>query len=165
MTKALLQTLTPQKHILEIEGVDRMFNETEEREIEEVYSETEGVYSYNEVVDKKVLPPERKGYSLRNPLSVNYSDKRSTRLSIRWNNLIAGSNELHSVSKAYINVVDYIIYFGKLTPLTNIITNETILTQYSINRGLNVFGNKVEAAVQKELQQFHYCRVVEPNKP
>ena len=100
MTKALLQTLTPQKHILEIEGVDRMFNETEEREIEEVYSETEGVYSYNEVVDKKVLPPERKGYSLRNPLSVNYSDKRSTRLSMVWDNLIVGSNEIHSVSKA-----------------------------------------------------------------
>ena len=38
MTTALLQTLTP--NILEIEGVDRMGNETNEREIEGVDSET-----------------------------------------------------------------------------------------------------------------------------
>ena len=38
-TTALLQTLTPpQNNILEIEGVDRMGNETEEREIEGVDS-------------------------------------------------------------------------------------------------------------------------------
>ena len=30
-------------------------------------SETKGVYSDNEGVYNKVLPPERKGYSLRNP--------------------------------------------------------------------------------------------------
>ena len=55
---ALLQTLTPPpNNILEIEGVDRMGNETEEREPEGVDSETEGVDSYNEGVDNKFLPP------------------------------------------------------------------------------------------------------------
>ena len=44
-----------------------MGNETEERKIEGVDSETEGVDSYNERVDNKALPPEIKGHSLRNP--------------------------------------------------------------------------------------------------
>ena len=82
-----------------------------------------------------------------------------------WNNLIVGSSELHSVAKAYINVVNAITSFVKLTPPTNIVTNETILTQYRIKQGLKVFGNKVEAAVRKELHQSHDIRVVEPKKP
>ena len=63
-----------------------MVNETEGREIEGVDSETEGVDSDNEGVDNKVLPPERKGYILRNPPNVNYSDRRATRISMAWNN-------------------------------------------------------------------------------
>ena len=122
--------------------VDIMGNETEEREIEGVDSETEGVESDNEGVYNKVLHHERKGYILRNPPNVNYSDKRSTRLSMGWNNIIVGSNELHSATKAYINVVNAINYFVKPTTPTNIITNETILTQYIINQGLRVFGIK-----------------------
>ena len=69
-----------------------MGNETKERELEGVESETEGVDSDNEVVDNKVIPPEIKGYILRNPPNVNYSDKRATRLSMVWTNLIVGSN-------------------------------------------------------------------------
>ena len=46
-----------------------------------------------------------------------------------WKNLIVASNELHSVAKAYINVVNAITYFVKPTPPINIITNNTILTQ------------------------------------
>ena len=100
-----------------------MGNETEESEIEVVDSETKGVDSYNEVVDKKVLPTDRKGYILRNPPNVNYSDKRATRRSMGWNNIIFGSNELHSVAKAYITVVNAIASFVKPIPPTNIITN------------------------------------------
>ena len=59
-----------------------------------------------------------------------------------WNNLIVGSNEIHSVAKAYVNFVNAITSFVKPTPTTNIITNETILTQYSIKKGLKVFGKK-----------------------
>ena len=66
-----------------------------------------------------------------------------------WNNLIVGSNELHSVAKSFINVVNAITFFVKPTPPTNIITNETILIQYSIKLGLNEFGKKFEAAVKK----------------
>ena len=110
-------------------------------------SETEGADSENEVLDNKVLPPERKGCSLRNPPNINYSDKRATWSSMGSNNLIVGSNELHSVAKAYFNVVNDIATFVKPTPPTNIITNDTILMQYSINQGLKVFGKKGEDAV------------------
>ena len=82
-----------------------------------------------------------------------------------WNNLIVGSNEIYSVAKDYVNVVNAITSFVKPTPPTNIITNKTILNQYSIKKGLKVFGNKGEAAVRKELQYFHYHRVVKPKKP
>ena len=44
-----------------------MGNETEERKIEGVDSETEGVDSDNEGVENKVLPPDIKGYILSNP--------------------------------------------------------------------------------------------------
>ena len=57
------------------------------------------------------------------------------------------------------------IFLMLSTPPTNIITNETILTQYSINQGLKVFGKKGKAEVRKELQQFHDHRVFEPKKP
>ena len=117
-----------------------MGNETEERKIEGVDSETEGVDSDNEVVDNKVLPTEIKGYILKNPPNFNYSDKISTWLSMGWNNLIFGSNELHSVAKFYINVLNAITSFVKPTPTTNIITNDTILTQYIIKQVLKVFG-------------------------
>ena len=157
MKTALLQKLTlppPPNNILEIEGVDIMVNETEEREIEVVESETEVVDSDNKGVDNKVLPPGRKGCILRNPPNVNYSDKRATRLSMGWNNLIVGSNEIHSDAKAYVNVVNAITSFVKPTTPTNIITNETIMTQYSIKQVLKVFGKKGEAEVQKNYSSF-----------
>ena len=126
-----------------------MGNVTEEMEIEGVESEMEGVDSDNKGVDNNVLSPERKGYSLRHRPNVIYSDKIFTRLSMGWNNPIIGSNELHSVEKSYINVVNAIISFVKPTPPTNIITNKTILNQYSIKKGLKIFGKKGEAAVRK----------------
>ena len=125
-----------------------MGNETEERGVEGVGSETEGVDTDNEGVDNKVLPPEINGYSLSNHPNVNYSDKRATRISMGWNNLIIGSNEIHIVAKAYINAVNAITYFIKPTPPTIIITNETILTQYRIKQLLKVFVKKGKAAVQ-----------------
>ena len=65
------------------------------------------------------------------------------------NNLIVGSNELHSVEISYVNDVNDIETFVKPIPLTNIITNKIILTQYSINKGLKAFGKKRESEVQK----------------
>ena len=82
-----------------------------------------------------------------------------------WNSLIFGSNEIHSVTKSYVNVANSITSFVKPTPPTNIITNETILTQYRINQGLKVFGNIGEAEVRKGLQQLHDRRVFELKKP
>ena len=68
-----------------------------------------------------------------------------------WINLIVGSNELHSVAKSYIKAVNAIASFVKPTSPTNIITNETILTQYIVKQVIKFFGNKCEAAVWKEL--------------
>ena len=38
------------------------------------------------------------------------------------------------------------------------------MKQYIINQGLKVFGKKGEAALRKELQQYHDFRVVKPKK-
>ena len=141
-----------------------MVNEGEESKIEGVDSVIEGVESENKVLDNKVLTPERKGYILSNPPNISYSDKRATRRCMTWNNLTVGSNELHINLKVNINVVNSIASFVKPTPTTNIITNETILMQYSNKYILNVFGKKGEAEVWKELQQFRDIRVVEPKK-
>ena len=66
-----------------------------------------------------------------------------------WNNLIVGYNEIQSVAKAFVNVVNAITSFVKPTPPTNTIANETILTQYSIKQGRKVFGKKGKYALQK----------------
>ena len=82
-----------------------------------------------------------------------------------WNKLIGGSHALLSVANPYVNVFNAIATFVEPTPPTNIIKNDTILTQYNIKEGIKVYGKKFYAAVQKELQQFHDHRFVEPNKP
>ena len=66
-----------------------------------------------------------------------------------WNNMIVVYHDLHNVEKAYVNVVNYISTFVYPTPPTNIITNDTILTQYSIKQVLKVFCKKIRAAVRK----------------
>ena len=47
-------------------------------------------------------------------------------------NLIVGVCALHNVAMAYVNVSNTIDTIVESTPPTKIITNETILTQYSI---------------------------------
>ena len=121
--------------------------------------------SDNEVVDNEVLPTELKGCILSNLPNFNYSNIRSTQRYMGWNNLIFGYNELHSVTKSYVNIANSIDIFVKNNPPTNIITNKTILMQYKSKQGVNVFGNNGKAALQKELHQFHNHRVVKPEKP
>ena len=75
-------------------------------------------------------------YCLHNPLTINYNNVRDNHSSVVWINLIVGSYALHNVTKAYENVVNSIATFVQSTPPTNIITNETNLTQYSIKQGL-----------------------------
>ena len=53
------------------------------------------------------------------------------------------------LQKSYINIVNDISTFVEPNPLTNIITNKTIIPQYSIKQGIKVFGKKREAAVWK----------------
>ena len=119
----------------------------------------------NEVVKNEVLHPERKVYRLQNPPTINYNDSRSNLCPVGWRNLVVGYHALHSVSKSYVNVTNDILTFIEPTSPTNIITNYTILIQYSIKKRLKCFGKKIEAEVQKQLQQFHDCRFVDPNKP
>ena len=56
--------------------------------------------------------------------------------------LIVGCHALYSVAKAYVNILNSIATFVEPTPPTNIITNETILTQCIIKQGFKVFGKK-----------------------
>ena len=58
------------------------------------------------------------------------------------NNMIVGYRALHNVVKSYVNPVNDISNFDETTPPTNIITNKTILKQYSIKQGLKVFVKK-----------------------
>ena len=79
-------------------------------------------------------------------------------------NLIVGYHDLHIVVKAYVNIVNAISTFVEPISSTNIIKNETILTQYSTKQALKVW-KKSEASVRKYLQQFHNCRVFNPKNP
>ena len=67
--------------------------------------------------------------------------------------------------ETYINVVNAIASFVKPKSQTNIITNVTILTQYNMKQGLKIFGKKGWSAVLKEIQKFHYLRVIKLKKP
>ena len=120
--------------------------------------------SDNEVVGNEVLPTDRNGIAYGNTqYQLQWQKSHSALHGTEQSNF--GSNELHIVAKAYVNVVNVIDILFKPTPQTNIVTKDTVLTQYRINQGLKVFGIKVKAAVQTELQQFHDRRVVEPKKP
>ena len=83
----------------------------------------------DEGVENEVIYTEWRGYRLQNLPTINYNDGRANGRSMGYNNLIFGSRALHNVAKTYANVVNYIATFVEPTPQTNIITNETILTQ------------------------------------
>ena len=69
-----------------------------------------------------------------------------------WSNLIFGALALHNVVMAHFNFVNAVANFVEPNTPTNIITDDTILKQYSINKGLQAFGDNGEASVQKYLQ-------------
>ena len=71
-----------------------------------------------------------------------------------WINLIVGAHALHNFAKAYANITNDTTTFVEPNPPTNIITNESFLTQYSIKQGLKVFAQKGEASVQKNWNSF-----------
>ena len=128
-------------------GIEVVDNETEGGEIEGGESENEGV-------ENEVLPLKRKGYLLQNLPTINYNDGRVNWWSMDWNNLIVGYHALHSVAKAYVNVVNSIFTFVEPTPPTNIITNDTIHNQYSIKHGLSVFIKKARLQYKNSYSSF-----------
>ena len=129
-------------------------------------AENEGVENGGRVtIYANDLPPERKGYFLQNPPNINYNDERDNQRSMGRRNLIVGARDLQNVAVAYVEVVNTITTFVEPTPQTNILKNETILTQYIIKHGIQLFQQKGKSAVRKELQQFHNHRVVESKKP
>ena len=70
------------------------------------------------------------------------------------NNLTVGSHDHHSVVKYYANDVNNIANFVEPTTPTNIITNNTILNQYSIKQGLNIFGKKTRLQHKKSSTSY-----------
>ena len=61
---------------------------------------------------------------------------------MRWINLVVGARSLHNADKSYVDIVNAITTFVEPTSPTNIITNETILTQKSIKQGIDIFEKK-----------------------
>ena len=145
-------------------NIDSLQDEMTENEV--VDADSEGVDNDGGVTsDVVALPPEWKVYCLRRPTNINYNDESFNLFSIWWSNLIVGARALYNVAKAYVNVLNDIATFVEPTPPTNIILNETILTQCSINQGIQILVQKGEAAVRKWLQSFHDHRFFEPKKP
>ena len=64
-------------------------------------------------------------------------------------NLIIGSHALHNVTKAYVNVINFIATFDEPNPPTNITTNDTFLKKYRIKQGLEVFEKNVKNVVKE----------------
>ena len=66
-----------------------------------------------------------------------------------YSNPIVGSYALQSVANEYFNDVNYISTFVEPTTSNNIITNDTILTQYSIKQGIKVFGKSKGCSMKR----------------
>ena len=119
--------------------------------------ENEGVELENEGVENdggatintKYLSPERNGYHLQNTTTINYNDEISNQRSMGCIKLIVDAHYLQNVTKAYVNIVNAIAKFVETNPPSNIITHGTILTQYSIKQGLQVFEKKARLQFKK----------------
>ena len=93
-------------------------------------SENEVVHNDGGVnINTDALTTEETVYLIRNSPTINYNDKRVNQRAIGWINLIVGAWSLHNILKAYVNAITN---FVEPNPPTNIVTNDTILTQYSI---------------------------------
>ena len=73
--------------------------------------------------------------------------------------LIVDVRSLHNVANAYVDVIDNIANFVKPNPPTNITTNETILTQYSIKQVLQVFGKNERLQCENNCSSFMTAEV------
>ena len=103
----------------------------------------------NEGVENEALPTYQKWYWLRDPHTINYNYRRSNLVFMVCNNLIVFSHALHNVTKANVNILNAIFIFVDPNTPTNIITNDTTLTQYIIKQGLKGFVKKGEATLRK----------------
>ena len=112
-------------------------------ENEAVESEKERLDNNGRVnISTNDLPTEQKGYYIWNPTINKYNDKRNNWISMGCSNMIVGAHDLHNVAIIYDNINNAIVIFVGPTPLTNIITNKTIMTQSSIKQGFKVFVKK-----------------------
>ena len=69
-----------------------------------------------------------------------------------WSNLIFGAHAIHNFTKSYVNFFNAIANFVEPTPSTSIITNETILAQYSIKQDLRVFFKMLKLRFENNYQ-------------
>ena len=130
-------------------------------------AENEVVDSENDGAENDILPPEQKGHCLRNPTTINYNGGRANHNYMVGRNMIIGSHSLQNFSKAYVNIVIDITTFVEPTPPTNIITNDTILTQYIIKQGLKNFEKRrgCSTKIIATVSQPQSCRVKDASRP
>ena len=112
-------------------------------------TENEWVELENEGVDNAFLSSEQEWYCLRNPTTIKYNNGRACWRFMGSRNLIIGSHALHNVTKAYVNVINFIATFDEPNPPTNITTNDTFLTKYRIKQGLKVFEKNAKNVVKE----------------
>ena len=65
----------------------------------------------NEGAENDALPPQKKGYHLRNPPTINYNYGESNWCYMGWSNLFFCYHTLHNVVKAYFNIANAISAF------------------------------------------------------
>ena len=57
-----------------------------------------------------------------------------------WSIVMVGAQALQSTFESYMNVINAITYFNEPTMALIVIANKNILSQYSINQGIEIFG-------------------------
>ena len=120
-----------------------------------------------DVARPPVAPAASRRAGLRIPKEINYnslSDTATHLKTIGYNNLVSGVtwNEGNESLKHYVHAMNAICQYNEWSEIE--IIESTALTQYTLKKGLEVFGTKGATAVTKELQQLHNRGVLEAKK-
>ena len=103
--------------------------------------------------------------STRRKARIAYTDmSTATHLkTVGYNNLIQGLVTAKKIIRTgYVNIAWAINEYHK--PQAHVVT-QTILSQYSLKKGIRLFGEPGVDAVTKELKQLHDRGVIEPKLP
>ena len=112
---------------------------------------------------ENVGAPRRPGLRTRKVINYNDLTTASHLKTIGYNNLLNGVpwTENNKALKGYVHAMHAINEYNSPSNDPNIV-HKTLLSQYTLKKGLQVFGKAGAAAVTKELQQLHDRGVLAP---